>query len=621
MIIRNMKRRAAVVGLLWIAVTGVRTWAEAPVPDAGSPVPSSTLVEAEAAPRGAVKTDPAASGGKYVSVAGDYQPLVTAPVPAGTADAAFTIWIRRRGLSSQLKGTPGGSQKELRWLFDKPARFEWASFGRFRRSELGDTVVIIRGPGKDADEASAGVDAVLFAAHSGFDPNKPPRNTAPVAVRVDWSKPLGATTARSFAINLFNGFNPEQTQGRAYKDNLAYLGVGLVRFHHAGVMGDSRTKDGLIDEANRRWDADKVKRALGVRFGTNPARLVNISGWPAWMDTDKDGRLDADQSDRYAALLADLVRLVNKDAKLGVRYWEVTNEKDDAYFTTFHTNGGWGPLKDPARPDRVEDLAAIFNKCAVAMKRVDPTIRVGGPAAARPDLIPFHTRFVKGTLPNLDFFSFHAYASGSADTSDQEVYDRAAGIGKYTGAIVEMLKRESPNRRVPVMLGEYNVSWTWETRDPRMTNHKGGVFDALTMVAAASAGADSTQAWNEKDGIYGKTDPRDGRRPGAHVFHLFNTFFVGSRVASASGDDRRVVAFAVASPAQRRRALLLINRTDDPQAVRCEHADWKPAAGATAQKHEVSENGYRTTALKAGEATGKPLIVPPHSVTTLVFGG
>jgi hypothetical protein len=92
-------------------------------------------------------------------------------------------------------------------------------------------------------------------------------------------------------------------------------------------------------------------------------------------------------------------------------------------------------------------------------------------------------------------------------------------------------------------------------------------------------------------------------------------------MGTVSGDDRRVVAFAVTGPAAKRRALLLVNRTDDPQEVRTTHVGWKPAAGNAARRHEVSENGYRAAALKAGEATGGPMVVPPHSVTALVFGG
>ena len=72
----------------------------------------------------------------------------------------------------------------------------------------------------------------------------------------------------------------------------------------------------------------------GSRPGTT--LLINVPNWPDWMDADHDGFLDADQTDAYARLCADLVRIVNGDLKKRVVYWEVTNERDELYFVNFH---------------------------------------------------------------------------------------------------------------------------------------------------------------------------------------------------------------------------------------------------------------------------------------------
>jgi len=444
-----------------------------------------------------------------------------------------------------------------------------------------------------------------------------------VRVAVDWRRTLGPVPPRAFGLNLFRGFSltggPNEA---AYRANVAYLAPGIVRYHHAGAMQDSRKAvEGLLNEANRTWDAAKIKRTLSASLGAHqrPERMVNIPGWPAWMDKNGDGRLDPDQFDAYARLCADLVRIVNRDARLGVRWWEVTNEKDDVYFTRFYENGGWGALKKPAEPDRVAELTDLFNRCARAMKQADPTIKVGGPAAARPDLVTFHERFLKGTLPNLDFFTFHAYASGSAATSDEEIYDRASGMGGFVKAVVDMARRLSPTRRIPVFLGEYNISWTWETRDPRMTNHKGVVFDALALTAACEAGADGSLAWNEKDGIYGKTGNADERHPAASLFHLANSYLApGERVQSTTSNPKTVVAFAVRQPAQRRRALLLINRSDAPQTVALNVAGGGPLRTQNTVQHEISAAGYAARPMNAAAAA---LILPPHSVTLLTTTG
>ncbi|MBC7808967.1 MAG: hypothetical protein H7145_22770, partial [Akkermansiaceae bacterium] len=605
----------------------------------------TSRVEAEAAPRGAVREDKEASGGKYVHVPGDYQPVLTAALPK-TGDA-FTVWARVRGTQAQLKGTPGGVQKEYEWSWDKPDKWKWVRFGRHTRAELGDSIVIIRGSGAVGD--SDGVDCLVFATDDGYKPDaggstapdgtafladfeKSPAivapiaamSTAPVAVSVDWTKTEGKVTPTHYSLNLYGGFSEKNAASPPYKANIEYMAPGMVRYHNAGKMQpSSKSWEGCLNEAGTGWDRAKIARILAaLRFKHKPAVLLNIPSFPAGMDRNSDGFLDTDQWDAYAALCADFVRIVNVENKFGVRYFEITNEWDGRYFTDFRENGGSGGLKDPARPDRWDEVGEVYNRCARAMKAVDPSIKTGGPAAARPDLSGMHERFARKTLPNLDFFSIHAYASGSADTPDADVYDRAIAMGDFVKNAVALMKKVSPGRKIPVFLDEYNISWTWETRDPRMTNVKGGVFDALTMVATTRAGADSALSWNEKDGVYGKTDNDNNRRPGAEVFRLFNTYLVGNRVRVQSGGDA-VTAYAVANTVTKRQSLLLINRTNTARMVNATFTG-RPTGAKPYQKVEIASarNGEKPTTTREMPFAkpGRQLwTLPAHSVTLLTF--
>ncbi len=452
-----------------------------------------------------------------------------------------------------------------------------------------------------------GLGVVTTGARAQTDPaNKP------VTVRVNWDKKEGTVPPAAYGLNLFQGAMQQNFENAKYKENIAYMAPGLVRFHHAGKMNDSKTStEGLVDEKNQTWDKAKIAALLkGQRFAHRPQVLFNIPSWPKWMDADSDGFLDRDQWDNYAAFLADLVRIVNVRHKASVRYWEITNEWDGRYFTDFYEKGGWGELKDKAKPDRWDEVAEIYNRCARAMKAVDPTIKTGGPAMARPDLIMAHERFAKATLPNLDFFSIHAYASGSRDTPDSEIYDKAEGMGKYVVASIALLKKISPNKHIPVILSEFNISWTWETRDPRMTNHKGGVFDALTYIATTKAGAFSAQAWNEKDGIYGKTDGEDNKRPGALVLNGFNRYATGERVQAESSDTKRVATYATVDNRQKTRTVVFVNRSNSEQTVQ------SSAIGEVKDKYFV----YLISDGMVGiPHKSKPTMnLPPHSVTFLV---
>ena len=572
--------------------------------------PAYTLVEAEAVPTGAVKADSGASGGRYVSQDGAYQLMIVTPLPA--EGDAFTVWARVRGVAMQLKGVyADGSQHELNWEWDKPNGWKWVSFGKHTRAELGAKLLLMRAP--DA-APNAGLDAVVITTDDTFTPERlmlalsiPPR--LPIPVTVDWNKTVTVAGPFAYGLNAFRGFDPTVTANPMYQKNLAYMAPGLLRLHNAGMVGDSAgSADAWVDYAHRRWDAAKIGKAL-VGFPPGATLLINIPNWPSWMDADHDGFLDADQTDAYARFCADLVRIVNRDLKKHVVFWEVTNERDENYFVNFHEAGGWGPLKDPAKPDRVEELARIYAQCADAMKAVDPAIKVGGPAMERPDLAMFAERFARVAGPRLDFFSFHAYASGSRDDPDDVIFDHAAGFGGSVDAFRKALAAAVPGRTLPLFLDEYNVSYTWETRDPRMTDIKSAVFDALAMTSAVTHGAAGTAAWNEYDGIYGKMDGGYHLRPSATLFHLLNASMIGPVVSAASADPQSVVAYAVKTT--RGRSLLLINRTGYAQSVTLTGWGSKPTAQSL-----LAPAGYAETELTLAQLVA-PLPLPADSVTLL----
>jgi Glycosyl hydrolases family 39 len=445
------------------------------------------------------------------------------------------------------------------------------------------------------------------------------RDSPKITTTVDWSATKGTITSLGFGVNAFQGFRSNNFNSRTYQQNMLVMKPGLIRFHNGSALQDSSSPDGLIDAARKSWDVKKVKSALAASvsaFGQQqPQRMINIPTWPDWMDADRDGFLDRSQFDDYARLCADLVKIVNRASHFKVKYWEVTNEKDDLYFTQFHNNGGWGGLKDAAKPDRLNDLIAIYNQAASAMKRVDRNIKVGGPGIARADLQPFYVPFIKGTVDRLDFFTYHFYATGSADTPDKEVFDATSKVGDYTASIVKVLKEASPRRKIPAMLDEYNISWTWETRDPRMTNHKGVVFDALSTIEALSNGAVATLTWNEKDGIYGKMDDQCRLRIGGHLLKLMNQFTIGNYVSTATSDRNIINTFAVRNPRLGYRTYLSINRSNHAQQIQIKFTRWRPTR-PNLTLYMLSSSGYIKKTVNWSDVRDN-LTMPANSVILL----
>ncbi len=441
-----------------------------------------------------------------------------------------------------------------------------------------------------------------------------------ISVNVNWTKGLTEATSLNYGLNAFNTFDPTVAGNADYNEKMTYMNPGLVRFHSWEMLRDSGASDGKngwLDVDNQTWDAAKIAEALSGFEANQPQILMNIPGWPSWMDLDSDGYLDEDQFDDFAQFCADLVEIINVDHQFGVVYWEPTNERDDLYYTHLVNDG---------KPHRMNELIEIYNQAAKAMKAVDPTIKTGGPAFARPDLTPQVQAFVDGTIneqspTTLDFLTYHFYASGDLGESDTKIYDRphhptdgsVNTLATTTSAIRSILDTASPDRHIPLWLDEYNISWSWTNNDPRMHNEKGAVFDALAMIYAQKNGAQGTTAWNDYDGIYGKITGSDfALQPNAHTFQLMNNYFVGQTVEGISEDEAKVVAYAVKNNGKH--SLMLVNRTNDVQLVNAELSGIM-ADGTTIQKHQLSSAGYSIQQSNWYTISQQVQAVPPNSVT------
>ncbi|MFC4779444.1 fibronectin type III domain-containing protein [Paenibacillus sp. GCM10023252] len=440
---------------------------------------------------------------------------------------------------------------------------------------------------------------------------------AAVPVQVNWKEEKGKVSDFMYGLNGFQTFNPEVSGSEEYNKKLNYMNPGLLRLHSWEVMNDSSEPNGWIDKANKRWDAAKIKQALEALSPEHPELLLNIPGWPEWMDTDSDGYLDSDKVQDYADFSAELVRIVNVDNDFKVKYWEPTNERDDPYYVHFRNNN---------EPDRLDELTNIYNVTAKAMKAVDPSIQTGGLAFARGDLYDQVERFVAGTVNEgtLDFLSYHFYASGDLGQSDETIYNRVHNpadpslnsLAKHTKDIRAIVDEASPKRHIPIWLDEYNVSWSWTNNDPRMSSNKGAVFDALVMIYAQRFGADGGAAWNDYDGVYGKITGEDYKlRPAAHTYQLLNHYFVGETVQAASGDESKLVAYAVRSgKPDKAQSYMIVNRSDDVQLVQTSFKGLKSSKAAI-QQHQISAAGYAIGSSTWDAVAQHAIALPAHSVT------
>ncbi|MEM6823314.1 MAG: hypothetical protein AAF558_15405 [Verrucomicrobiota bacterium] len=415
--------------------------------------------------------------------------------------------------------------------------------------------------------------------------------------------PTGTTISpRLFGLNSFKGFETASAARPGYQKAMTYMNPGFIRYHYAGMTNDSKKdKGGWVDYANQRWDEEKIVKALSTWRSPTAENMICISGWPKYMDEDNDGFLDKSQYEAFATFCAELVRIINVTHGFKIPYFEITNEKDGRY---------WVDATRKGKKDDVDELAKIYNLCAEAMKQVDPSIKTGGPAAMRSDMLNPLRRFAEKTKDNLDFFSVHAYASGNLKESDTNIYRKAKSISNAGSRVARMIKEISPERPIEVHLNEYNISWTWETREPRMINYKGAVFDALCFIHFTESGITVTNAWNDVDGVYGKMSGDLQLRPAAHVFHLVNNHFVGKALKIDAPKTAELELFAAKNESGT--AVLAVNRSDNPVGLKVAFSDLQPKI----LKHsKVGEAGFDESMLEYNELSQDGIMLAGHSVS------
>jgi xylan 1,4-beta-xylosidase len=427
-----------------------------------------------------------------------------------------------------------------------------------------------------------------------------------VSVFVNWESQTGQeATYKSYGLNVYHGMDPAVAGipgNPKYKAGVTFMRPGIIRYHYAGQMDDSKQDpSGWIvspETPSYHWDEEKIAKAFDDSYPYGPERLVDIVNWPAYLDDGK-GHLNPREYPAYAKLCAKLVDLLNVKLHRRIRYFEVFNELE---------NGSGSPYDG-----NMAEAGKIYNMAAQAMKEVDPTIKVGGPAFARPDLTYNLDDFFSTAAPNVDFVSFHSYVAGTTcgyDPDNQTVFDSAA-LGYLTVSTRSEFVKYS-NSPIEYFLDEFNISYC--PPDVRMNNIIGAIFDALALADNVNQGSNGTMAWNEADGWYGKLDGDWNRRPSAYLYHILNRYVLGRVVATTSSDMEKVVPFAVVRNHQK--TLMLINRAEAPEKVKLSFQGLENTHGDLSVLR-VSQHGLSGVGLVGCKELTKSVTLPANTITVL----
>ncbi len=436
-------------------------------------------------------------------------------------------------------------------------------------------------------------------------------SAATVTTSVDWFNKTGTfATDLSYGLNAYQYTDPNTVglQGNSnYRTNLAYMKAGFIRLHNLDQMKDSTTNrlGWIINPTTSayQWDEAKITASLTGTY-TNSTLLINIANWNTFL-SDANGDLRVDAYDQYAALCADLVRIINVKLGKNIKYWEVTNELDGRY------------------SGRMAELGKIFNKAYDAMKAVDPTIKIGGAAYANAYSSTNFRDYITATKDRIDFVSYHTYNGSSATTTKQTIFNGAEGLGYPTGLVRGIINQVVPARASQIELfhNEFNMartaySATW------LTDSTSTIYDALALRSFVLAGTTGANAWNEGDGWWGKLNNNAtwDKRPAAHLYKILNERAKGEVVNTVSSDPKLLQSYAV-QDANGKESIVVINRSEADQTFKLVSSNWdaRPSWSTYVYAYQALPSGYAQYQTNHNALSVDGVTIPANSVVVFRY--
>lgn len=361
--------------------------------------------------------------------------------------------------------------------------------------------------------------------------------------------------------------------GGSWSDEIIWNGNGVRRGDHIDLS--KRDAGG--------WTIDYSGYAPGFRLQADPARPGAIKV------ADYHGNLDVRilhefiHARRAAAVVtvnmgtgtpemaAEWLKWTKREG-YDVAYWEIGNELD----------GEWelGHIMTDGKRMTDADYARRFKEFEAALKAVDPSAKVGGPASSNDQLL-FVETLIREAGDTLDFISFHTYPVLGGNTPEAARFAQADDVKKAVERIRGWIRQYHPARAGQIEIGI--TEWHKQVAETRPTvDLSSGLWACLFIGAMADAGVSFANIWD----CYSQTETGghglfDGKShvPRA-VFHAMMLWrrHMHDLGIEVTGGDESLRAFATKDGA--RVALMVVNTSPDQARKFSVRMDDQPVGGS-----------------------------------------
>ncbi|MDR2555602.1 MAG: hypothetical protein LBC64_09275 [Fibromonadaceae bacterium] len=357
---------------------------------------------------------------------------------------------------------------------------------------------------------------------------------ANLTITGDFNKVINpAISSAVFGINaaLWDGdlLKPET------KTFVKRINHGIVRYP-GGLRADDDHWEQIL--ANKDWmvDTDEFLE-WSKETGTSPMFTINF------------GTGTAEEAAKW-------VEHVNKKRNANVRYWEIGNE----------IYGDWHPQYAKYGADKGHTYGKRAKEFITAMKKVDPTIKVGVLGVLDGE---WNENVLKYTADVADALIIHHYPQHFGEENDFGLLASPQTLEPIFTRVRETIKKNSPKKPLEIWLTEWNsVDFNPGPQSISLIN---GLFVADYLGTLAKVGAGSAQYWDihndvtPEGGDYGylsrSYDDQIGGnkpRPSYFAFQMASDGIRGKLVDSHSGSDDLTTYL---SQNGKKKTLLVVNKS------------------------------------------------------------
>ena len=243
---------------------------------------------------------------------------------------------------------------------------------------------------------------------------------------------------------------------------------------------------------------------------------------------------------------AEWVKWANQKMGYNVRTWEIGNE----------LGGAWEPGNDlpfGKGPITAEMYTKRFNDMAAAMRKVDPTIKIGGGA--------FAEEMLRDCGDNVDFVSIHTYPGSTTQTDAQMFADIGKGVQEQVSQARGWIHHYQPQRekQIEIAYTEWNLGFSVSKSELFS-----GLWSSMFLAELAKNGVDMAQQWDCFSDLLDVPDDRPyARKPEYYAAWLWNNYMGDHLIAAKSSDPS---LYTCASRSDDAACVMLINTDHERDA-------------------------------------------------------